>query len=36
LKRAFGAGVRHVTVRVTDDKGKRGYATRTIRVAKRH
>jgi hypothetical protein len=36
LKRAFSAGVRHVTVRVTDDKGKRGYATRTIRVAKRH
>jgi hypothetical protein len=36
LTRPFSAGVHHVTVRVTDDKGKRGYATRTIRVAKRH
>jgi hypothetical protein len=32
LKHAFKAGVYHVAVRVTDDKGKRAYATRTIRV----
>ena len=32
LKHAFKAGVHHVAVRVTDDKGKRAYATRTIRV----
>jgi hypothetical protein len=35
LSRKFGAGVHHVTLRVTDNKGKRGYATRTIRVAKK-
>jgi hypothetical protein len=35
ITRSFRAGVRHITVRVTDDKGKRGYATRTIRVARR-
>jgi hypothetical protein len=34
LKHAFAAGVHHVTVRVTDDRGGRAYATRTIRVAK--
>jgi hypothetical protein len=33
LKHAFPAGVHHVGVRVTDDKGARAYATRTIRVA---
>jgi hypothetical protein len=32
LSHKFSVGVHHVTVRVTDDKGKRGYATRTIRV----
>jgi hypothetical protein len=35
LKRKFSAGVHHVTVRVTDNKGKRAYATRTFRIAKR-
>lgn len=34
LKHTFAAGVYHVTVRVTDNRGGRGYATRTIRVAK--
>jgi PKD domain-containing protein len=34
LSRKFSAGVHHVTLRVTDNKGKRAYATRTIRVAK--
>jgi hypothetical protein len=32
LSHKFGIGVHHVTVRVTDDKGKRAYATRTVRV----
>lgn len=35
LSRKLSAGVHHVTVRVTDDKGKRAYATRTIRVTKK-
>jgi hypothetical protein len=34
LSYKFTAGVHHVAVRVTDDKGKRAYASRTIRVAK--
>jgi len=34
LKHAFAAGVYHPSVRVTDDKGRRAYATRTIRVTK--
>jgi hypothetical protein len=34
LMHTFGGGVHHVAVRVTDDKGKRAYATRTIRVTK--
>ena len=32
LRHKFSAGVHHVTVRVTDNKGKRAYATRTVRV----
>ena len=32
IKRRFKAGRRHVTVRVTDDKGARAYATRTLLV----
>jgi hypothetical protein len=32
LSHKFDPGVHHVTVRVTDDKGKRAYATRTVRV----
>ena len=32
LKHAFSAGVHHIEVRVTDDKGRRAYASRTIRV----
>jgi hypothetical protein len=32
LKHAFKAGVYHPSVRVTDNKGRRAYATRTIRV----
>jgi hypothetical protein len=32
LSHKFGFGVHHVAVRVTDDKGKRAYATRTVRV----
>jgi hypothetical protein len=35
LKHKFTAGVHHVAVQVTDDKGRRAYATRTIRVSKR-
>lgn len=35
LKHAFAAGVYHPSVRVTDDKGRRAYATRTIRVTKK-
>jgi hypothetical protein len=35
LSRKFKAGVHHVTLRVTDNKGKRAYATRTIRVSKK-
>jgi hypothetical protein len=34
LKHAFPVGVFHPSVRVTDDKGRRAYATRTIRVTK--
>jgi hypothetical protein len=34
LKHKFKAGVKHVAVQVTDDKGRRAYATRTIRVFK--
>jgi hypothetical protein len=34
LTRKFGVGVHHFTVRVTDNEGKRGYATRTVRVVK--
>jgi hypothetical protein len=34
LSRKLRAGVHHVTLRVTDNEGKRGYATRTIRVTK--
>jgi hypothetical protein len=32
LKHKFSPGVHHVTVRVTDNGGKRAYATRTVRV----
>jgi PKD domain len=32
LSHAFPVGVHHVSVRVTDNKGRRAYATRTIRV----
>lgn len=32
LRHKFSAGVHHVTVRVTDNGGKRAYATRTVRV----
>ena len=35
LKHAFLAGRHHVVVRVTDDKGGRAYATRTVRVYKK-
>jgi PKD domain len=34
LKHTFKPGVYHVAVQVTDDKGRRAYATRTIRVLK--
>jgi hypothetical protein len=34
LSRHFKAGVHHVGVRVTDDKGARAYANATIKVAK--
>ena len=34
LTRHFTAGVHHVAVRVTDDKGARAYANATIKVAK--
>jgi hypothetical protein len=34
LKHAFGVGVFHPAVQVTDDKGRRAYATKTIRVTK--
>jgi hypothetical protein len=33
LTRSFSAGVHHLTVRVTDDKGARAYANRTITVS---
>jgi PKD domain len=33
LVRSFSAGVHHLTVRVTDDKGARAYANRTINVS---
>jgi hypothetical protein len=32
LRHKFSRGVHHVTVRVTDNQGKRAYATRTLRV----
>lgn len=32
LSHTFSPGVYHPTVRVTDDKGRRAYATRTVRV----
>ena len=32
LRHKFSRGVHHVTVRVTDNQGKRAYATRTVRV----
>jgi hypothetical protein len=32
LRHKFSPGVHHVTVRVTDNGGKRAYATRTVRV----
>jgi hypothetical protein len=32
LKHKFSPGVHHVTLRVTDNGGKRAYATRTVRV----
>jgi hypothetical protein len=35
LKRKFKAGVHHVAVQVTDNKGRRAYATRTIKVFKK-
>lgn len=34
LKHKFGVGVHHVAVRVTDDKGRKAYASRTITVKK--
>jgi hypothetical protein len=34
LRHKFSVGTHHVTVRVTDDKGKRAYATRTVKVTK--
>jgi hypothetical protein len=34
LRHRFSVGVHHVTVRVTDNGGKRAYATRTVRVTK--
>jgi hypothetical protein len=34
LRHKFSAGVHHVTVRVTDNQGKRAYATRTVRVTR--
>lgn len=34
LTQAFSAGVHHLTVRVTDDRGARSYATATVTVAK--
>jgi hypothetical protein len=34
LTHAFGVGVFHPSVQVTDDKGRRAYATKTIRVTK--
>jgi hypothetical protein len=34
LRHKFSVGVHHVTVRVTDDKGKRAYTTRTVRVTR--
>jgi hypothetical protein len=35
LRHKFSVGVHHVTVRVTDDKGKRAYASRTVRVTRK-
>jgi hypothetical protein len=34
LSHAFAAGVHHVTVRVTDDRGGRGYATSSVKASK--
>jgi len=35
LRHKFSRGAHHVTVRVTDNGGKRAYATRTVRVTRR-
>lgn len=35
LKHKFSPGMHHVTVRVTDNGGKRAYATRTVRVSRK-
>jgi hypothetical protein len=35
LRHKFSAGLYHVTVRVTDNQGKRAYATRTVRVKRK-
>jgi hypothetical protein len=35
LRHAFGAGLHHLTVRVTDNQGERSYANATVKVAKR-
>ena len=35
LRRKFSAGVHQVTLRVTDNEGKRAYASRTVRVSKK-
>jgi YD repeat-containing protein len=35
LRHAFGVGVHHLTVRVTDNQGARSYANATVRVVKK-
>jgi hypothetical protein len=35
LRHAFGAGLHHLTVRVTDNQGERSYANATVKVTKR-
>jgi len=35
LRHAFGVGIHHLTVRVTDDRGERSYANATVKVTKR-
>jgi hypothetical protein len=35
LRHAFGVGVHHLAVRVTDDRGERSYANATVKVTKR-